>query len=128
VTHGALVLVDTSVWIRALGGREPWRTQLDDVLNRNEAVGHNLVYGDLLIGNKGGRTGLLENYARITQAPAVRHEEVVAFVRHHRLHGRGAGWIDIHLLASAIAARMKLWTTDPRLDAISAELGVRYAG
>jgi hypothetical protein len=71
VTHGALVLVDTSVWIRALGGREPRRTHLDEVLNRNEAVGHNL--------------------------------------------------------ASAIAARMKLWTTDPRLDAVSAELGARYA-
>jgi hypothetical protein len=32
-----------------------------------------------------------------------------------------------HNLASAIAARMKLWTTDPRLDAVSAELGARYA-
>ncbi len=57
---------------------------------------------------------------------AVSHEEVVAFVRDRRLHGRGVGWIDAHLLASALVGRLKLWTTDPSLESLAKELGVAY--
>jgi hypothetical protein len=42
------------------------------------------------------------------------------------LHGRGVGWIDIHLLASSIVGRFKLWTADPRLAMLAKELGVAY--
>jgi hypothetical protein len=51
---------------------------------------------------------------------------VVAFVRNRRIHGRGIGWIDAHLLASSLVGRLKLWTTDPRLMAAAKELGVAY--
>jgi hypothetical protein len=60
------------------------------------------------------------------QASVVPHPDVVAFVRHRNLHGRGVGWIDIHLLASAIVGRLRLWTADPRFDAVARDLGVAY--
>jgi predicted nucleic acid-binding protein len=60
------------------------------------------------------------------QAPLVPHEEVAAFVRDRRLHGRGIGWIDAHLLASALVGRVRLWTTDPRLAIVAKELEVSY--
>jgi len=60
------------------------------------------------------------------QAPVVAHDDVVAFVQSRRLHGRGVGWIDAHLLASALVGRLKLWTTDPRLAVVAAELGIGY--
>ena len=42
------------------------------------------------------------------------------------LMGKGIGYVDVHLLASAaIAAGVKLWTRDKRLVCIAAEL--RYA-
>lgn len=50
-----MVLVDTSVWIRFLTGREPYATELDSLLERDEVAGHELVFGELLIGDKGGR-------------------------------------------------------------------------
>lgn len=43
------------------------------------------------------------------------HGEVLLFVERHRLMGRGIGWIDAHLLASACLARLPLWTRDRRL-------------
>ena len=52
--------------------------------------------------------------------------DVVAFVRSRRLHGRGIGWIDAHLLASSLVGRLKLWTTAPRLLTLAEELGVAY--
>jgi hypothetical protein len=60
------------------------------------------------------------------QVQIIPHGDVVEFVRARRLHGRGAGWIDIHLLASALVGHLPLWTADPRLAAIAHELGVGY--
>jgi len=121
-----MVLVDTSVWIRALSNRAPFMAELGRLLELEEVAGHELVYGELLIGDRGGRKKLLAEYTRMSQAAMVPHSEVVTFVEHRRLHGRGAGWIDIHLLASAIVDGIQLWTADPRLSAIADELGVGH--
>jgi predicted nucleic acid-binding protein len=121
-----IVLVDTSVWIRFLSNRAPYAAMLDELLSRDEVSGHDFVYGELLIGDKGGRKPLLAMYEQMHQAPAVPHVDVVDFVRSRRLHGRGIGWIDAHLLASALVARLKLWTTDPRLSTLAGELGIAY--
>jgi len=121
-----IVLVDTSVWIRFLSNRAPYAAELDGLLSRDEVSGHDFVYGELLIGDRGGRGLLLANYEQMHQAPLVPHRELVAFVRERRLHGRGVGWIDAHLLASALVGRLKLWTVDPRLAALAKELGISY--
>jgi predicted nucleic acid-binding protein len=84
------------------------------------------VYGELRIGDVGGGKHLLNDYEQMHQAPVVAHDDVVAFVQSRRLHGRGVGWIDAHLLASALVGRLKLWTTDPRLAVVAPELGIGY--
>jgi hypothetical protein len=121
-----MVLVDTSVWIRALANRPPYVAELDRLLGLDEVAGHELVYGELLIGGRGGRRKLLTAYGRMHQAAMVPHRDVVAFVRDRGLHGRGVGWIDVHLLASAVVGRLQLWTDDPRFSAVANEVGVAY--
>jgi predicted nucleic acid-binding protein len=117
-----VVLVDTSVWIRFLAGREPFGSGLDALLSRDEVVGHELVFGELLIGDRGGRANLLAVYALMQQSTVVPHDEVVELARSRRLGGRGAGWIDVHLLASALVDRLSLWTADASLSALAREL------
>jgi|SRR5918996_1890718 predicted nucleic acid-binding protein len=121
-----ILLVDTSVWIRFLSNRAPFAAELDRLLGREEVCGHDFVYGELLIGDKGGRTKLLRDYAQMHRAPVIDDADVIAFVRERRLHGRGIGWIDAHLLASALIGRLRLWTTDPRLATVAEELAVSY--
>jgi predicted nucleic acid-binding protein len=121
-----MVLVDTSVWIRALSNRAPFAEELSRLLDLDEVAGHDLIYGELLIGDRGGRKKLLADYARMTQAAKVPHREVVTFVENRRLHGRGIGWIDVHLLASAMVSEARLWTADPRLSAVAHDFGVDY--
>src|ERR1039457_7207448 len=141
-----MVLVDTSVWIRFLASRAPYAAELDRLLGLEEVTGHELVYGELLIGDRGGRRKLLPAYERMHQAAMVPggrkkllaayermhqaamvpHRDVVAFVRDRDLHGRGVGWIDVHLLASAIVGRLQLWTADPRFSAVANQFGVAY--
>lgn len=103
-----MVLVDTSVWIRFLLNRGGYGKELQELLAAGRVTGHELVYGELLIGDKGGRSRLLADYRRMRQARRV------------------AGWIDIHLLASALAEGYALWTADPRLAALAEELGCGY--
>ena len=121
-----IVLVDTSVWIRFLADREPYAAELDRLLGRDEVSGHDFVLGELLVGDKGGRRQLLADYEQMHQAPVIPHREVVAFVRLRRLNGRGVGWIDAHLLASALVGRLRLWTADPRLATLAKDLSVAY--
>ncbi|RPH35288.1 MAG: PIN domain-containing protein [Chloroflexi bacterium] len=120
------VLVDTSVWIRFLANRAPYAAELDDLLSRDEVSGHPFVYGELLFGDRGGRKTFLADFELIDQAPVVPHAEVVAFVRDRMLHGRGIGWMDAHLLASALVGRLTLWSADSPLAAVATELGVGY--
>jgi len=121
-----MVLVDTSVWIRFFASRAPFAKHLDELLAQGEVCGHDFVYGELLIGDEGGRKQFLEDYALMHQAPVVPHREVVEFIRRRRLHGRGIGWIDTHLLASALVSHTKMWTADPRLGSVARELGIEY--
>ena len=121
-----MVLVDTSVWIRFLTDRMPYAAELDRLLEMDDAAGHDLVYGELLIGGAGGRSGFLNSYHLIDRVPDVDHAEAVTFVRLHKLHGRGIGWIDAHLLASALVAEVPLWTADERLAGLAGELGIAY--
>ena len=121
-----MVLVDTSVWIRALSNREPYAREMDTLLDRDAVVGHEFVFGELLIGDRGGRNKFLAAYEQIEWAATIPHAEVAAFVRGRHLHGRGVGWIDVHLLASAVAGGLRLWTADPRFAIVATELGIAY--
>src|SRR4051794_22394047 len=121
-----MVLVDTSIWIRFLANRAPFAAQLDVLLERDEAAGHELVYGELLIGDVGAPNQLLSSYDRIHRVASVVHADVAVFVRSHKLHGRGIGWIDAHLLASAVLADTPLWTADERLAGVADEIGIGY--
>jgi predicted nucleic acid-binding protein len=119
-----MVLVDTSVWIRFFGGN--YLAELPELLYRDEAVGHELVFGELLIGDNGGRKALLSKYSRIPWLPMIPHREVATLVYSRQLHGRGAGWVDVHLLASALVGRAKLWTADHALFLLAEDLGIAY--
>ncbi|MEI9815147.1 MAG: PIN domain-containing protein [Acidobacteriota bacterium] len=115
-----MVLVDTSVWIRFLADRPPFAAELQRLLEADEVAAHDLVFGELLIGDKGGRRTLLDAYQRMQTISAIPHPDVVAFVRARKLHGRGAGWIDIHLLASALVGWLPSWTADPQARYVGA--------
>ena len=122
-----MVLVDTSVWIRFLAGREPFASALDELLSTDQVLSHDLVHGELLIGDRAGRRRLLEAYALIHRASAVPHDEVVEFVRARKLMGRGIGWIDAHLLASTLTERCTLWTADDDLAGLATELRIAHS-
>jgi hypothetical protein len=73
-------------------------SQMSHLLAREEVAGHDLVYGKLLIGDKGGLKKFLDDYTRLPKVMLVPHHEVVEFVRGRHLAGRGIDWVGAHLL------------------------------
>ncbi len=115
------MLVDTSAWVDHFRRGNP---ALAAHLENWEVWCHSFVIGELACGNLARRDEVLALLAALPQAPKARHAEVLAMIDSHRLMGRGIGWTDAHLLASAKLAGTTLWTLDKRLAAIAAELDV----
>ena len=89
-------------------------------------AGHDLVYGELLIGDSSGRKELLKSYGLMPRLLVVPHADIVAFVRANKLHRRGIGWIDAHLLGSALVSSVPLWTADERLAGLAREFKIGH--
>jgi len=49
-------------------------------------------------------------------------DEVTQFIEDNKLMGKGLGYIDIHLLMSALLTKVPLWTVDKRLHEVSLTL------
>jgi len=121
-----MVLLDTSIWIRFLAGHEPYPSQVRPLLAAGRVVGHDLIDGELLIGDRGARRPWLALLKQITHLATVPHAEVVRFVQDRHLTGRGIGWVDAHLLAAALVRQVPLWTADQPLAALSRDLRIAY--
>ncbi len=115
------MLVDTSVWVDHLRRRN---TRLVAALEAAQVTTHPFVIGELGCGNMARRDEILGLLQALPTLPINEHDEVLEFMAALRLHGRGLGWIDIHLLAAARLARMPLWTLDKRLAMAARNTGV----
>jgi len=113
------MLVDTSVWVDHLRRRN---STLAGLLEQSQVWTHAFVIGELACGNLAQRDKVLSALTALPQAPVASHDEVLAFLDSHHLMGRGLGWIDVHLLASAKLGRLPFWTLDKRLAAVATAL------
>jgi predicted nucleic acid-binding protein len=118
-----MVLVDTSVWVAHLrhGG-----TGLETLLHEGHVLCHPFVVGELACGNLKNRSEILSLLQTLPMAISAEHEEVMQFIENHRLMGAGLGYLDVHLLSSAILTKVPLWTLDKTLSQISSTLGSAY--
>ncbi len=118
-----MVLVDTSVWVSHLREGHPG---LADLLNNAEVACHPFVVGELACGNLKNRAVILSLLENLPVTLLVDHHELLAFIENHALHGKGLGYIDIHLLASATLTGLPLWTFDGKLKQFAGKLNCGY--
>ena len=116
-----MVLADPSVWIQHFRRGEPaLGAQLADGL----VLMHPFVSGELACGNLKSRGAILSDLNTLPSAELASHAEVLRLIEDRCLWGRGLGWVDVHLLASALLSRCGFWTLDKKLAAAAAELGL----
>jgi predicted nucleic acid-binding protein len=107
-----MILADTSVWVDHLrkGNR-----RLQRLLESGLVVCHPFVIGELACGHLRNRAEVLTLLAALPSATVAGHEEALRLVSDRKLFGKGLGWIDVHLLASALLTGCTLRTRDRAL-------------
>ena len=111
-----MILVDTSVWVEHLRHGLP---RLAMLLQGGEVLIHPWVIGELACGNLRNRSQVLELLQGLPAASVASDAEVLLLIERDRLMGRGIGYVDAHLLASARLSRCRLWTQDRRLAGVA---------
>ncbi|MFV1950719.1 MAG: type II toxin-antitoxin system VapC family toxin [Nitrospinota bacterium] len=118
-----MVLVDTSVWVSHF---RDGNAKLETLLNKGVVVCHSFVIGELACGNLRNMVEILSLLQLLPAAEKAEQDEVLQFIESYRLMGKGLGFIDMHLLASAVLTGIPLWTLDNKLNQVSAKLKVGY--
>jgi len=120
-----VILVDTSVWVAHLRTGDK---ALAALLGAGAVMIHPLVIGDLALGNLRQRELVLNALSDLPQASIASDNEVLHFIEHHALFGRGVGYVDAHLLASVkLTAGTALWTIDKKLHDVAEQLRLAIA-
>ena len=118
-----MVLVDTSVWVAHLRNGT---IGLEALLDEGHVICHPFIVGELACGNLRKRSEILSLLQALPLVIPAEHEEVMQLIEIHHLMGKGLGYIDMHLLASALVTQVPLWTLDRRLSGVSSKLGLAY--
>lgn len=115
-----MILVDTSVWVDHLRRGD---AQLVDLLQRANVIMHPFVVGEMACGSLRDRLSTLELLQDLPAAVVADGDEVLGFIERHGLHGKGIGYVDVHLLASvALTEGASLWTRDKKLRVVATAL------
>jgi len=119
-----LILVDTSVWVDHL---QKGDTHLATLLERGAVAMHPFIVGEIACGSLADRRNVLELLQDLPAAVVAEGAEVLEFIERHTLHGKGIGYVDVHLLASAaLTPNSTLWTRDRRLREAAERLGCAH--
>ncbi len=115
-----MILVDTSVWVDHL---RSGNKVLAALLDAGTVMAHPFVIGELALGHLRQRAVILEALSELPRVSVATDAEVLHFIEHSALSGRGVGYVDVHLLAAVrLTPGAMLWTSDRRLSAVAAQL------
>lgn len=120
-----MILVDTSVWIEHFRRGHP---ELVRLLEVGEAATHPMIVGELACGRLPKRASTLHLFQTLPHIADAPDEMVMHALEARKLYGSGIGWVDAHLLTSALVSNAPLWTLDGRLERIARAAGIAYVG
>ncbi len=118
-----MVLVDTSIWVDHL--RQGSR-RLEKLLMDAAVMCHPYIIGELACGNLKNRNEIISLLQALPMAPTIEFDEFLFFIDRNQLMGKGVGFVDIHLLASAQLAGVPLWTADRKLKSSADRLVLSF--
>jgi len=120
-----MVLADTSVWIEHFRRSNP---RLVDVLTQGQVSMHPIVIGELATGNLKNRARVLKDLQALPRMKEASFEECLHLIEIQRLSGKGLGWNDVQLLASAKIEGIPLWSLDKALHGAAKTMGLAFKG
>jgi predicted nucleic acid-binding protein len=118
------VLVDTSVWV---GHFKQRNEHLVELLEAGMVLCHPHVVVEVACGTPPHRRAILAMLAALESGPVATHDELLGLIERRAPHGRGCGFVDVSLLASALLGQQTfVWTLDRRLESMAADVRRSY--
>jgi predicted nucleic acid-binding protein len=117
-----VILADTSIWIDHFrSGDEELRHRLE----QRQIVIHPFIIAELALGNLKERHKTLALLDLLPPLRMAQLTEVRLTIEARKLHSRGIGLIDAHLIASVlINPPTLLWTRDKPLRKVAEDIGI----
>lgn len=117
-----MILADTSIWIDYFRKGD---AELSRQLDATKIAIHPFIVIELMLGPMPNRRETMAYLDMLPKASVANEIEVRSMIYAHSLVQRGIGFVDAHLLASALLSpHTTLWSRDKRLRNVARELGV----
>lgn len=120
-----MILVDTSIWINHFNKSS---AGLISLLDSAKVCIHPFIIGELSCGNISNRSEILALLKSLPIVETVLDDEVFTLIENKKLYGIGLGFVDVHLLASALIHNVQIWTGDKSLNNAAIKLGINSQG
>jgi predicted nucleic acid-binding protein len=119
-----MIILDTSVWIEFLKNNPLFSPQVKALLEQQEVLGVEWIFGELLQGaadkrEKGIILSYWENIRRFDSLGA--WIEAGIFFSEQRMHSKGVGIIDCAIVIAARRTHSRIWSLDKKLNNILTE-------
>ncbi|MFC1884285.1 type II toxin-antitoxin system VapC family toxin [Thermodesulfobacteriota bacterium] len=118
-----LILVDTSVWIRHLRESE---INLIHLLEQGLVACHPFIVGEIACGGIKNRKEIIDLLNDLPSTDILDHQDIMEFIEYRKIMNKGLGYVDVHLLGSALVSETSLWTFDKALRKIANQLSIGY--
>lgn len=116
-----MILVDTSIWVDHFNNSDD---DLINLLNSGRVCIHPFVIGELSCGNILNRSEILALLKALPRVEPALEDEVFTLIENKKLYGIGLGFVDVHLLASALIHNVKIWTRDKTLKKAAININI----
>jgi predicted nucleic acid-binding protein len=118
-----LILVDTSVWIKHLREGDQ---NLIRLLEQGLVACHPFIIGEIACGGIKNRYEIISLLNDLPSTDILDHYDIMEFIENRKIMNKGIGYIDVHLLGSALVSETPLWTLDKVLREIANQLSIEY--
>jgi len=115
------ILVDTSVWIKHLRESEK---NLVRLLEQGLVACHPFIIGELACGGIKNRHEIISLLNDLPSTDILDHYDIMEFIEYRKIMNKGIGYVDVHLLGSALVTETPLWTFDKALKKIANQLSI----
>lgn len=96
------------------------------LIETGDILVHPYTVAEVSLGSLKNREEIVGQLSLLQAPPTSSHDDVMAVIEWNRIAGTGIGYVDCHLLATALLVGGRLWTRDKRLNVQAAKMGIRY--
>ncbi|MBN2123860.1 MAG: VapC toxin family PIN domain ribonuclease [Deltaproteobacteria bacterium] len=84
------------------------------------------ILGELACGGMKNRHEIIGLLNDLPSTEVLDHHDIMEFIENRKIMNKGIGYIDVHLLGSALVSGTPVWTFDKTLRKIANQLSIEY--